>query len=141
MPDGLFQTIGRFMRSPALKLTLIGFLVVLLFTGLALVLFFVLVLSLAEHIGFAGAYVLAALATSLLVAANVWRAMGDAAKGGIMLAVLLILYGLLYLMLKLEDYAVLAGALAGFAMLAPAMFLTLGIDWSGGDKAGTPVAK
>ena len=108
------------------------------FTGLALVMFFVLVLSLSEHIGFAAAYVLAALATSLLVAGYVWRAIGSAAKGGIMLAVLLILYGLLYLILRLEDYALLAGALAGFVMLAAAMFLTLGIDWSGGGKAAEP---
>jgi inner membrane protein len=48
--------------------------------------------------------------------------------------VLLILYALLYLILRLEDYALLAGALAGFAMLAAAMFLTLGVDWSGGGK-------
>jgi inner membrane protein len=108
------------------------------FTGVALIMFFVLVLSLAEHIGFAGAYVLSALATSLLIAAYVWRAIGSAAKGGIMLAVLLILYGLLYLILQLEDYALLAGALAGFVMLSAAMFLTLGIDWSGSGstKAG-----
>lgn len=105
-----------------------------LFSGAALVLFFVLLLSFAEHIGFFAAYVLASIATSLLVAGYVWRAMGSAAKGGIMIAVLLILYGLLYFVLKLEDYALLAGAIAGFAMLAAAMFLTLGVDWSGGDK-------
>jgi len=101
------------------------------FTGAALVLFFVLLLSLAEHLGFVTAYILAALATGLLVAGYIWRAMHSAAKGGIALAVLLILYGLLYFILRLEDYALLAGALAGFAMLAAAMFLTLGVDWSG----------
>ena len=105
-----------------------------LFTGAALVLFFVLLLSFAEHIGFLRPMSLAASATSLLVAAYVWRAMGSIARGGTMLAVLLILYALLYFILKLEDYALLAGALAGFAMLAAAMFLTLGVDWSGGGK-------
>jgi len=106
-----------------------------LFSGAALMLFFVLLLSFAEHIGFAMAYITAALATSLLVAAYVWRAMGQADKGAMMLAMLLILYALLYFILKLEDYALLAGALAGFAMLAAAMFFTLGVDWSGGGKA------
>jgi inner membrane protein len=101
-----------------------------------LVLFFVLLLSFAEHIGFVAAYLSAALATSLLVAAYVWRAMASLAKGGIMLVVLLVLYGLLYFILRLEDYALLAGALAGFAILAAAMFLTLGVDWSG--KSATP---
>jgi inner membrane protein len=102
-----------------------------LFTGAALVLFFVLVLSLAEHTGFLPAYVLAALATSGLVAAYVRRALGSFGWGGVMLGVLLILYALLYLILRLEDYALLAGALAAFAMLGTAMFLTLGVDWSG----------
>ena len=105
------------------------------FSGVALVLFFVLLLSFAEHIGFLAAYIVAAFATSLLVAAYVWRAMGSLAKGCIMLGVLLILYALLYLILRLEDYALLAGALAGFALLAAAMFLTLGIDWSGGNES------
>ncbi len=111
------------------------------FTGAALLMFFVLLLSLAEHIGFGPAYWLSALATSLLIAGYVWRAMGSAAKGGIMLAVLLILYGLLYLILRLEDYALLAGAIAGFVMLAAAMFLTLGIDWSGRKTVAAPAAK
>ena len=107
------------------------------FTGAALVLFFVLLLSLAEHTGFAAAYVLAALATSLLVAAYVARAMASATKGGIMLGLLLLLYVLVYLILRLEDYALLAGALAGFVLLAAAMFLTLGVDWSGTGKPAT----
>ncbi len=43
-----------------------------------------------------------------------------------------VLYGLLYLILSLEDYALLAGALLGFAALTTVMFATLRIDWSGG---------
>lgn len=100
------------------------------FAGVALVLFFVLLLSFSEHIGFAPAYLLSALATSGMLAAYVWRAMESVAKGLVMLAVLLILYGLLYLILRLEDYALLAGSVAGFALLTAAMFLTLGVDWS-----------
>ena len=48
-----------------------------------------------------------------------------------MLAVFGALYALLYLILKLEDYALLAGALLGFAALTAVMFATLRIDWSG----------
>ena len=110
MADGILQSLGRLFGSPAFKLALIGFLVLLL--------------SLAEHIGFTPAYVVAALATSGLVAAYVARSMASAAKGGIMLGVLLLLYVLVYLILRLEDYA----------LLAVAMFLTLGVDWSGAGK-------
>jgi inner membrane protein len=48
-----------------------------------------------------------------------------------MLVVLVLLYGLLYLILQLEDYALLAGAIAGFLMLAAVMFGTLRVNWSG----------
>jgi inner membrane protein len=102
-----------------------------LFAGAALVLFFVLLLSFAEHVGFVWAYVIAAAATSLLVSVYIAQSVGSLMKGLAVLAMLLILYGLLYLILRLEDYALLAGALTGFAALAAAMFLTLGVNWSG----------
>jgi inner membrane protein len=48
-----------------------------------------------------------------------------------MLVLFGVLYGLLYLILTLEDYALLAGALLGFAALTAVMFATLRVDWSG----------
>ena len=51
-----------------------------------------------------------------------------------MLAVFAVLYGLLYLILSLEDYALLAGAILGFAALTTVMFATLRVDWSGGQR-------
>ena len=48
-----------------------------------------------------------------------------------MLSVFLILFGLLYLILRLQDYAMLAGAVAGFVMLTITMFATLRVNWSG----------
>jgi inner membrane protein len=61
----------------------------------------------------------------------VGRSLQSAAQGFIMLLVFLILYGLLYLILRLEDYALLAGAVAGFVMLTVTMFATLRVNWSG----------
>ena len=43
----------------------------------------------------------------------------------------LILYGLLYLVLRLEDAALLAGAVTGFVILTAMMFATRNVDWSG----------
>ena len=42
-----------------------------------------------------------------------------------------VFFGLLYLILQLEDYALLAGAIVGFVALAIVMFVTLRVDWSG----------
>jgi inner membrane protein len=101
------------------------------FVGLAMILFYVLLLSLSEHIGFTLAYVLASAATGGMLSIYTGKAMQSAARGYIMLFIFLILYGLLYLILRLEDFALLAGAVAGFIMLTVTMFATLRINWSG----------
>jgi len=103
-----------------------------LFTGIALVFFYVLLLSLAEHIGFAAAYLVASLATGLMLAIYIGQVVRDKRVGYIMLGVFLVTYLLLYIILQLEDYALLAGALLGFAAMTIVMFATLRVDWSGG---------
>ena len=99
--------------------------------GLAMAFFYVLLLSFAEQIGFLWAYLIASIATGGLIALYVGRVQRSVAKGLVMLVVLALLYGLLYLILQLEDYALLAGAIAGFLMLAAVMFGTLRVNWSG----------
>ena len=102
-----------------------------LFTGIALVFFYVLLLSLAEHLGFALAYLAAAVATGAMLAVYVGMALSSVARGLVMLAVFAAIYGILYLILQLEDYALLAGAILGFVALTTVMFVTLRVDWSG----------
>ena len=102
-----------------------------LFVGLSMIFFYVLLLSFAEQIGFLSAYLIAAFATGGLLSLYVARVQHSLNKGLIMAGVLFVLYGLLYLILQLEDYALLAGAIAGFVMLAVVMFATLNVDWSG----------
>ena len=102
-----------------------------LFTGIALIFFYVLLLSLAVHIGFTPAYLLASSATGLMLAGYIGAVFRSTKLGLIMLAVFTVTYLLLYFILQLEDYALLAGALLGFAALTIVMFATLRIDWSG----------
>jgi inner membrane protein len=101
------------------------------FVGLTMILFYVLLLSLSGHLGFTIAYLTASVATGGMLSLYVGRSLQSAAQGFIMLLVFLILYGLLYLILRLEDYALLAGAVAGFVMLTVTMFATLRVNWSG----------
>jgi inner membrane protein len=102
-----------------------------LFVGLAMVFFYVLLLSLSEHLGFTPAYLIASGATGGMLAVYVGMVLGRVRSGLIMAAVFALLYGFLYLILTLEDYALLAGALLGFAALTAVMFATLRVDWSG----------
>jgi inner membrane protein len=102
-----------------------------LFVGLAMVFFYVLLLSLAEQIGFPLAYLFAAGVNAAMLSLYVGMALASRRRGAIMFAVLLLLYALLYLNLTLEDYALLVGAVLGFAALTTVMFATLRVDWSG----------
>jgi inner membrane protein len=103
-----------------------------LFTGISLVFFYVLLLSLAEHLGFTQAYLAASIATGAMLALYVGAAMTSMASGLVMLTVFAATYVILYLILQLEDYALLAGAVLGFLALVIVMFVTLRVDWSGG---------
>jgi inner membrane protein len=102
-----------------------------LFVGLAMIFFYVLLLSLSEHIGFTPAYIAAAGATGGMLSLYAGKALESTRSGLMMLALFLVIYAFLYLILRLEDYALLAGALLGFAALTAVMFTTLRVDWSG----------
>jgi inner membrane protein len=100
-----------------------------LFVGFTLCLFYLLLLSLAEHRGFDQAYVIAACATIALLAWYWSWVLGGRRQGFVMGAALTVLYGYLYLLLRLEDYALLAGSAGLFVMLALVMFLTRRVNW------------
>jgi len=103
-----------------------------LLIGSALVVFYLLLLSLAEHMPFAIAYGVAAGATIALVAGYAASALATGVRGALGIgAWLSALYGVLFVLLQLEDVALLVGSVFVFVMLALVMFLTRRIDWSG----------
>lgn len=103
--------------------------------GLANCLFYLLLLSLSELIGFGWAYASAAAACSALAGAYSAAALRSR-TGLLMIPGLALLYAYLYAALRSEDYALLIGSLGLFALLAAAMFATRRIDWYGARPAG-----
>ena len=99
------------------------------FVGVALAIFFLLLLSLAEHLGFALAYATAAASCVTLIGYYVGHVLGSARHGAGFGAALAALYGLLYVLLRAEEHALLAGSLLVFASLAAAMVATRRVDW------------
>lgn len=99
--------------------------------GLALALFFLLLLSFSEHIGFAAAYAVSALACVGLITYYVTHVLGSRSHGAGFGTALAALYALLYAILGSEDYALLTGSLLVFALLALVMVLTRRVNWSG----------
>lgn len=100
-----------------------------LLIGLALALFYLLLLSLSEHVGFLKAYVLATTMTSLLISAYSAKVLVKPMRALAIFGLLLALYACLYFILNLEDYALLFGSLLLFALLSAVMYLTRNIEW------------
>jgi inner membrane protein len=100
-----------------------------LLIGLALVLFYTLLLSLSEHIGFNYSYLAAALSTVLMITVYTKSVLSSRALAFAVFAILSILYGFLYVLLQVADYALLLGSIGLFFILALFMYLTRRIDW------------
>ncbi len=99
-----------------------------LMIGIALLVFYVFLLSLSEHISFSYAYLIASVGVIGLVTAYSTTFL----SGGRLIAIsatLVVLYGYLYIVLHLQDYALLMGSVILFVALALTMFLTRKIDW------------
>lgn len=107
-----------------------------LLIGSAIALFYLLLLSFAEHIGFLYAYLIATTMITVLITSYSASVLKRKSRSLFVGGVLLLLYGYLYFILQLEDYALLFGALLLFILLATVMFLTRNVDWFHIEKNG-----
>lgn len=97
--------------------------------GIAQIIFYLLLLSFAERIGFDHGFMLAGTATVILLSANAGWIFSSRLQGARALVTFTLLYTLIYLLLTLEDNALLVGAIASFLAVAAAMYFTRRIDW------------
>lgn len=104
--------------------------------GVAHMIFYLLLLSLAERIGFDWGFLVAGGATVLLLSANAGWIFASRVQGLRALFVFSLLYFFIYLLLRLEDNALLVGAVASFIAVAAVMYFTRNIDWYSSIPAG-----
>lgn len=152
MPVGLYQLTLRTTKYAVLfiGLTFVAYFMFEIMAGLRLhllqylmigfanTLFYLLLLSLAEHIGFGWAYLASALASSSLIVGYSRAALQSRHRVGLIAVVLLCLYSFLYMTLKAESYALLAGSLGLWTSLAIVMYLTRRVDWYGLSNTNIP---
>jgi inner membrane protein len=144
-PTDPYQSVGRSLKYALLFVGLV-FLAYFLFEtrnrrrvhpaqyvliGLAQVIFYLLLLSLSEQVGFDLAFLIAAGATVCLISAYAGWVFASRAQGAVALAAFSVLYGLIYVLMRLEDEALLVGAVASFAAIAAVMYFTRRLDWYG----------
>ncbi|MCP4879257.1 MAG: cell envelope integrity protein CreD [Gammaproteobacteria bacterium] len=100
-----------------------------LLVGLAIVLFYVLLLSLAEHLGFFMAYVLAATVVTVQISLYARSLCQYRSLSYWVAGLLVLLYSYFYLLLQMQDYALLAGAAGLLLLLVAVMCVTRHVDW------------
>jgi len=100
-----------------------------LMVGAALCLFYLLLLSISEFIGFGLAYLIAAVASTLLITWYCRFFLGGGVRTLMIGAGLAGVYTFLYITLRQQDYALLMGSIALFIVLAVVMYVTRKVDW------------
>lgn len=98
-----------------------------LLIGLALVLFYSLLLSMSEHMAFALAYLIATLMTVGMVTLYLYGVLKVKKQALIIGVMLLFMYAYIFVLLNLESYALLAGSIGLFIILAAIMYYSLKI--------------
>ncbi|MGD9967923.1 MAG: cell envelope integrity protein CreD [Hyphomonadaceae bacterium] len=143
--DNIYQGVARAVRYGIMFIGIV-FLAALIFeavsgrkahpaqyilVGLAQCVFYLLLLSMTEIIGFTIAFAIAAAATVALLGYYAGASFQSGAIGARALAGLALLYGAMYVLMTLEDFAMFAGSLVAFVVIAATMIATRRIDWYG----------
>ena len=97
--------------------------------GLAIILFYVLLLSISEHLNFDFAYILSAVAITTIITSYSGSILKNNRFTLTVCGILIILYTYLYIVIQLEDYALIMGSIGLLIELTTVMYITRKIDW------------
>lgn len=97
--------------------------------GLALILFYTLLLSFSEYIGFNASYVIASVFTIGLIGWFVKGLLSSTRLASVLSLILVLLYVYVFTILQLQDYSLLLGSIGLFITLAVIMHYSKKIQW------------
>lgn len=107
-----------------------------LLLGASLCMFYLLELSLSEHIPFSSAYAIASVAVIAMVAAYCRTIFSRSGKSAVVAGGVTLLYAYLYVVLTNEDAALLVGSIGVFLILAAIMYITRRVRWYDTNMSG-----
>jgi inner membrane protein len=105
-----------------------------LLVGFAVVLFYLLLLSISEHISFDLSYLISSVVILALISSYAWFVFANKKLTIVFSGILAILYAFFYSLLQLQDYSLLLGSGGLLLILAAIMYLTRRIDWYNWNK-------
>ena len=102
-----------------------------LLVGVALTIFYALLLSISEYTGFNIAYLIASVSTISLIGMYAWSMFKNGKTAAGFTGALSALYGYIFVLIQSEDYALLFGSIGLFVIIAIIMYHSRKIDWYG----------
>ncbi|MFN4007357.1 MAG: cell envelope integrity protein CreD [Chitinophagaceae bacterium] len=102
--------------------------------GIALSVFYTLLLSISEFVAFNNAYAIAGSATTLLISWYTYTHFKKISTSCVFAMALTLLYTFIFILIQLEDTALLIGSIGLFVIVAVAMYLSRKIEWYGSKK-------
>lgn len=107
--------------------------------GAAMTIYYTLLLSFAERVGFNMAYLIASLATVILIVSFIATLLKNRIPAILFGAILTAFYGFIYIIIQLQDFALLFGSVGLFIIISVLMHLSARMDWS--NKSGREINK
>ncbi|QJD95775.1 cell envelope integrity protein CreD [Mucilaginibacter robiniae] len=106
--------------------------------GAAMIVFYILLLSFAEQVGFNIAYLIAAIATIALITWFVASLLSHQKAAILFAGILTLFYSFIFIIIQLEDLALLVGSIALFIIIATLMYFSRTIDWNNREQLSEP---
>ena len=100
-----------------------------LIIGLAICLFFTLLIALSEHMNFQYAYLIGSTAIISIITTYSFFIFKDKLITSLLAGILIMLYGFIYVIIQMQDFSLLIGSLGLFVILSSVMYLSRNIDW------------
>ena len=97
--------------------------------GVALIVFYTLLLSISEHLHYNFAFIISAIATLLLIAGYVRAILRSGSFTMLISGILTVLYTFIFVIIQLQDYALLIGSVGLFIIVGLIMYFSRKIDW------------
>ena len=97
--------------------------------GAAMIIYYTLLLSFSEQVGYNIAYLIASVSTIVLVSVFISSLMNNKKAAAMFAAILSLFYGFIFIIIQLEDFALLVGSLALFVIVAALMYFSRKINW------------
>ncbi len=97
--------------------------------GAAMTIYYTLLLALSEQVGFNSAYILASVATISLIGIFIWSLLKNSKAALLFAGILGMFYGFIFVILQLQDMALLVGSVGLFVIIAALMYLSQKISW------------